>query len=188
MSETLEAWPCCWIPQQRRRSVSTSALFGFALKKTPCRTFFGLFSGSNFWSRNLEHFQIGMKWFSLPSAYVANLFTELKMSPFYSLDIKHNLCCGSTSVVQFMFWKHVFAYSINIHLSVIIQHTWYFCSSSEHSSVDNQMWLMKEKSHRKGAFSHCICLNAEGIFLCVGERADVLCIIFDYVAIACIWL
>lgn len=81
---------------------------------------------------------------------------------------------------------NVFAYSINIHLNVIIQHTGYFCSSSEHSSVDNQMWLMNEKSHRKGAFSHCICLNAEGIFLCVGERADVLCIIFDYVAIACI--
>lgn len=115
-------------------------------------------------------------------------WTENVSCSFYFLDIKHNLCCGSTSVVQFMFWKHMFAYSINIHLSVIIQHTWYFCSSSEHSSVDNQMWLMKEKSHRKGAFSHCICLNAEGIFLCVGERADVLCIIFDYVAIACIWL
>lgn len=42
------------------------------------------------------------------------------------------------------------------------------------------MWLTKEKSHRKGAFSHCIYLNAEGICLCVGERADV----FDYVAIA----
>lgn len=43
---------------------------------------------------------------------------------------------------------------------------------------------MKEKSHRKGAFSCCIYLNAEGIFLCAGETADVLCIIFDYVAIA----
>lgn len=46
------------------------------------------------------------------------------------------------------------------------------------------MWLTEEKIHRKGAFFHCIYLNVEGIFLCAGERADILCIIFDYVAIA----
>lgn len=46
------------------------------------------------------------------------------------------------------------------------------------------MWLTEEEIHRKGAFSHSICLSAEGVFLYVLVRADVLCIIFDYVAIA----
>lgn len=39
-------------------------------------------------------------------------------------------------------------------------------------------------SQREGAFSHLIFLHAEGVFFCVGYRADVLCILFYCVALA----
>lgn len=55
-------------------------------------------------------------------------------------------------------------------------------AASKYSSV-YKMRLIEEKTHRKGVFSHSICLYAEGVFLYLLVRADVLCIIFDYVAI-----
>lgn len=57
-------------------------------------------------------------------------------------------------------------------------------AASKYSSVDNKMWLIEEETHRRGAFLHSICLYTEGVFLYLLVRADVLCIIFYYVAIA----
>lgn len=186
VSETLEAWPHRWIPQQRRHSVSTSALFGFELKKTnSMQNIFRLLLLGNFGPETKDIFhKIWHKMIFSSFCWCCQFVqcTKNATCSFHFLDVKHDLYCGSTSVVQFLFCKHVFACSININ--VIIWHTGYFCSSSENSSADNQMWFMKEKSQRKGAFSHCIYLNAEGIFLCTGETADILCIIFDYAAIA----
>lgn len=62
-------------------------------------------------------------WSSFPFS-VSNLLTEAKKaSSLYSSDVRH---CDGTSVEQFLFCTHVFAYNINILLSVIIWHRWYY--------------------------------------------------------------